>query len=123
MGEEAVFDARAFVVPPFEVCNYFIWRQRDWERNSLNMVARANFSQNAINGLNQKQIQDKLWSEKEINWNNYQTYLRRGSCIIKDENGKWCVDENIPQFVKDRNYVNQFIPELTSWFRQKSDET
>ena len=27
-----------------EVCNYFIWRQRDWERNSIQMLAQSLYS-------------------------------------------------------------------------------
>jgi tRNA(His) 5'-end guanylyltransferase len=34
-GTVAAFDCRAFNVPVDDVANVFIWRQRDWERNSL----------------------------------------------------------------------------------------
>jgi len=110
MDEEVVFDARVFVIPPFEVCNYFIWRQRDWKRNSINMVARANFSQKEIHGLNTNEMQDKLWKEKNINWNDYPVFLKRGSCILKNE--EWVIDNEIPDFTKNRDYINRFIPEL-----------
>ena len=43
-GEIAVFDSRVFNIPKEEVCNYFIWRQMDWTRNSVEMLARAHFS-------------------------------------------------------------------------------
>ena len=110
LGREASFDARVFVIPPLEVCNYFIWRQRDWIRNSIQMVARANFSQKQIHGLKSNELQDKLWTEKNINWNDYPIFLRRGSCIIKNDD--WVLDKEPPDFTKNRNYVNQFIPEL-----------
>lgn len=110
LDREAVFDTRVFVIPPFEVCNYFIWRQRDWKRNSINMVARANFSQKEIHGLNCDEIQEKLWQEKNINWSDYPTLLKRGSCVLKGET--WIVDDEIPDFTKNRDYINQFIPEL-----------
>ena len=44
----AMFDARAFVLPKEEVCNYFIWRQLDAARNSIEMVGRAHFSHSAL---------------------------------------------------------------------------
>ena len=110
LGREASFDARVFVIPPLEVCNYFIWRQRDWMRNSIQMAARANFSQKQVHGLKSNELQDKLWAEKNINWNDYPTFLRRGSCIIKNDD--WMLDKEPPDFTKDRNYVNQFVPEL-----------
>ena len=109
-NREVVFDTRVFIVPPFEVCNYFIWRQRDWKRNSINMVARSRFSQKEIHGLNTNELQEKLWSETGVNWNDYSLLLKRGSCIIKKD--VWVLDEEIPDFTKDRNYVNQFIPEF-----------
>lgn len=40
----AHFDARAFNVPRSEVANYFLWRMKDWERNSLQMYASTFFS-------------------------------------------------------------------------------
>jgi len=40
-GEIAVFDSRVFNIPKEEVCNYFIWRQKDWLRNSIQMIGRA----------------------------------------------------------------------------------
>lgn len=119
MGEEAVFDARVFVIPPFEVCNYFIWRQRDWKRNSINMVARASFSQKEINGLNTDEVQDKLWKEKGVNWNDYPVFLKRGSCILKTD--KWSIDKNIPDFTKDRDYINHLIPELRGSFQKVNE--
>ena len=41
---DAFFDARAFIVPVDDWQNVFIWRQRDWERNLIQMVTRANFT-------------------------------------------------------------------------------
>src|SRR5260221_6245475 len=34
-----VFDARAFCLPEADVCNYFLWRQNDASRNSVQMFA------------------------------------------------------------------------------------
>lgn len=111
LGREAVFDSRVFVIPPMEVNNYFIWRQRDWMRNSIQMAARSQFSQKQIHGLKADELQDKLWKEADINWNDYPIYLKRGSCMVKKD-GRWVRDNEIPNFTKDRMYVNQFIPEL-----------
>lgn len=111
LGCEASFDARAFIMPPMEVCNYFIWRQKDWQRNSIQMLGRANFSQKALHKLNCDQIQEKLWQEKQINWAKLPVYLKRGSCVIK-KGEQWTIDMEIPDFTKDRNYIEKFIPEL-----------
>jgi tRNA(His) 5'-end guanylyltransferase len=48
--KEAFFDARAFTVPIDDAPNIFIWRQRDWERNSIQMIARSLFSHKELEG-------------------------------------------------------------------------
>lgn len=62
------FDARCFNIPEAEIANYFWWRMLDGKRNSINMVAQANFSHNELQGLTCNEMQEKLWQEKQINW-------------------------------------------------------
>lgn len=122
----AMFDSRVFTIPKDEVCNYFIWRQQDATRNSIQSVGQANFSDKELHKKSTKDIQDMLMTQKSINWNNYATTLKRGSCCIKvddslteyDEVGnicgytqrsKWVIDNEIPIFSQDRNYVEKLI--------------
>lgn len=47
----AFFDSRVFTIPDrIEVMNYFRWRQQDCVRNSVSMVAQANFSHKELHG-------------------------------------------------------------------------
>lgn len=103
-----MFDSRAFCIPKEDCANYFIWRGKDATRNSINSLAQAYFSQKVLQGLNVNQVQDKLVNEKGINWNDQSTEFKRGACCIKGENG-WEVDEEIPIFTEDRNYIERFI--------------
>lgn len=122
----AMFDSRAFSIPKEEVCNYFIFRQQDATRNSIQSVGQANFSDKELHKKSTKDIQDMLMTQKGINWNDYATTLKRGSCCIKvddslteyDEVGnirgytqrnKWVIDNKIPIFTQDRNYVEKLI--------------
>ncbi|MGY4873988.1 tRNA(His) guanylyltransferase Thg1 family protein [Bacillus licheniformis] len=112
----ALFDARAWVLPKDEVCNYFLWRQQDATKNSISMVAQANFPHNQLQGLNGDQMQDKLFLEKGINWNDIPTWQKRGACIKKiyfEKNGAirnvWDVDLETPIFSQDREYVEQYV--------------
>jgi tRNA(His) 5'-end guanylyltransferase/uncharacterized protein (DUF433 family) len=115
--ELATFDARAWVVPHDEVCNAFLWRQQDASKNSISMVAQANFPHKELQNLNGKQMQEKLWQEKGINWNDLPVWQKRGVCIIKEnyqlEGGatrtRWIVDHETPIFSQDRQYINQFV--------------
>jgi len=110
LGTEVVFDSRVFVIPPYEVCNYFIWRQKDWMRNSVQMLARAHFSQKQIHGLSNVELKLKIEEETDFSWDGLMTMYQRGSCVVKDE--EWNVDNNIPIFTEDRDYINRFIPEV-----------
>ena len=112
-----------FNIPKEEVCNCFIWRQQDATRNSINLVGQSNFSHKELNKKSCNDIQDMLFVQKGINWNNYNTYLKRGTCVIKeeyfkkDENNndnqtlrtRWVIDKDIPIFTQDRNYIERNI--------------
>lgn len=80
---KAMFDSRVFTIPKEEVVNCLIWRQNDCTRNSIQSVGQANFSHKQLQGKNCNEIQDMLMLEKGINWNDYPTTLKRGSCCIK----------------------------------------
>jgi tRNA(His) guanylyltransferase len=81
----AQFDSRVFTIPSqVEVANYFIWRQRDAVRNSVSMAAQAHFSHKSLHGLNGNQMQEKLFTEKDINWDDYPERVKRGSICVKE---------------------------------------
>ena len=101
----AMFDSRAFNIPELDVCNYFIWRQQDATRNSIETLGRCYFSASELHKVNCNQIQDKLMTEKNINWNNSPTFYKRGACIKKDDLGRWQLDLEIPVFTQDRSYI------------------
>lgn len=81
----AMFDARVFTIPdPVEVENYFIWRQNDASRNSVQMAARAVFSHKELEGKSIPQLHEMLHT-KGLNWNNYTSGEKRGRCIVKEQ--------------------------------------
>jgi tRNA(His) guanylyltransferase len=121
----AVFDSRAFVLPTMEVVNYFIWRQQDMTRNSVQMLARTLYSHKKLIGKNNSELQE-LCFKKGINWNDCPVPQKRGRCLVKDkvikeainplsgemitaERSKWVVDNNIPIFSQDREYIEQYV--------------
>lgn len=104
----AFFDARCFNVPIEEVNNCLLWRQQDATRNSIQALAQSLYSQNELHGINTKQLQDKMFSEKGVNWNDLPVYKKRGSCCVKKDEG-WEIDLNIPIFSQDTDYVNERI--------------
>lgn len=104
----AFFDARCFNVPLAEVNNCLLWRQQDATRNSIQALAQSLYSQKELHGINTKQLQDKMFSERGINWNDLPVYKKRGSCCIKQDGG-WAIDLDIPIFSQDSEYINSRI--------------
>ena len=128
----AMFDSRCFNIPKEEVTNYVYWRQLDASRNSIQMVGQANFSHKELHKKTTNQIQDMLITQKGINWNDFPTYQKRGSCCIKEvyyvnkdgeevpvedsnkddvtKKSRWIIDKNIPIFKgEDRQYIENLI--------------
>lgn len=80
----AYFDARAFNIPREEVANYFLWRVMDWERNSVQMYARSNFSHSECYKKNRDDLHEMLYSIGK-NWvNDLTPRERNGRFITKD---------------------------------------
>lgn len=121
----AYFDSRAFVLPKEEVTNYFIWRQQDATRNSVQMLARSLYSHKELENKNNSQLQEMCF-QKGKNWNDCPTFQKRGRCIVKSktmkegvnpktgevfqaERSEWTVDNEIPIFSKDRNYIDHYV--------------
>lgn len=121
----AYFDSRAFIIPKEDVVNYFLWRQQDATRNSVQMLARSLYSHKECTDKNNSELQEMCF-QKGINWNDCPTPQKRGRCIIKKSVEKeaynrmtdkwetairssWEVDNEIPVFSQDREYINRFV--------------
>lgn len=124
MNKGAMFDARVFNIPKEEVANLIYWRQLDATRNSIQMVGQANFSHKELQNKSCNMIQEMLFAEKGINWNDYPTYLKRGSCCVKTTiqnpnvdikdgvypKSIWMIDLDIPIFKGDgRDYIDKLV--------------
>lgn len=82
-----VFDSRAFPIPADDVVNAFLWRAKDWERNSLQMFARANFSSKQLHGKKREDMHNMLHNIGK-NWTTDTTpQQRNGTFLIKTESG------------------------------------
>lgn len=80
----AYFDSRAFNIPKEEVANYFLWRAKDWARNSLQMFCRAHFSHKELKGKNTQAMHDMLHSIGK-NWTT--------DCSDVEKNGTWILPD------------------------------
>lgn len=108
---KAFFDSRVFTIPSLtEVENYFIWRQQDATRNSIQSVAQSLYSHKELNNKSTNQLQEMIF-QKGVNWNDYDDGLKRGRLIVKEDylkedsiRSRWVV-ENPPIFSKDKTFL------------------
>lgn len=111
----AYFDSRSFNLPEAEVVNYFIWRQKDAERNSLNLLAQTLYSHKELQGKNRDALFQMCEAKGRV-WGELDAYLKRGRCVSRvnvEENGairsKIVVDKEIPIFTQDREYIEKHL--------------
>ncbi len=118
--KDAHFDARAFVLPPAEVTNYFVWRQQDAVRNSIEALGQAHFSARELHRKSCNEIQEMLYSQKGVNWNDVPSHLKRGACALRQvymvessegpvERSQWVVDLEVPTFTQQRGYIENLL--------------
>lgn len=129
--KSAMFDSRVFTIPDKqEVFNYFVWRQQDATKNSIQMVAQSLYSHKELHGKNGSEQQEMIF-QKGTNWNDLDAGLKRGRMIVKKEyqvsnitmtlefpqqptyttRTKWVV-ENPPIFTKEKEFLINLIPDM-----------
>jgi hypothetical protein len=79
----ATFDARAFNIPESEVANYFLWRAKDWHRNSVQMLAQAHFSHAYLQGLSTRYVLAELDAAKHP-WDQLCDVEKNGTFLIRE---------------------------------------
>jgi tRNA(His) 5'-end guanylyltransferase len=130
----ATFDCRAFTIADItEVYNYFVWRQNDATRNSIQASALSFYSHKDCFKKNCSELQEMVW-QKGQNWNDYPVRFKRGGFIYYDTtiftdtalNKKtekiieysrpkgWSIYEDVPIFTSQegRSWLLNFIPKL-----------
>lgn len=112
----ATFDARTFVLPKEEVCNMFIWRQQDAVRNSIQGLGHVHFSHKELQLKNTNEIQNMLMTKRNINWNNCETWQKRGWCLYREDleigqhtHKEIVSDWTIPNFTQNRDFIEKHV--------------
>lgn len=102
-GGIGAFDSRVFTIPERDIKNYFIWRQRDWERNSIQMLARKYYSHKELLGKTTNEQQEMIFQKGE-NWNDLPVMWKRGRVINRNT-----INVEIPEFSKNDTYIESFM--------------
>lgn len=108
-NKPVIFDSRAFVMPEEEVANYFLMRQRDATKNSIQSCAQQYFSHKELQNLDCKMLQELLFQRKQINWNDLPAYQKRGIAVYRNAQGEFIVDREIPIFSQDRDFIDNHL--------------
>ncbi len=101
-----IFDSRVFNIPESEVCNYFVWRQKDWLRNSIQMLGRAHFSHSEMNNKTNDDVHEMLHA-KGINWAKLEPKWKNGMFVYKQDR-EWLIDSNVI-FTENRDSIEQYL--------------
>jgi tRNA(His) 5'-end guanylyltransferase len=120
----AQFDARVFNMPFDDVANYFIWRQKDAMRNSVNFVGRKYFPHKKLEGKKTSEVKAMLFAQHGVQWDEYPIWEQRGSCITTnpfDGNTRVQQDNYIPVFTEDRKYITRFLEIVDDSAGQQQD--
>jgi tRNA(His) 5'-end guanylyltransferase len=89
------------------------------------MLARSLYSHKQCEDKNNSELQE-LCHQKGVNWNDCPTSQKRGRCIVKTKasivgtdprtgeksisiRSNWAVDNEIPIFSQNTNYINRFL--------------
>ena len=115
----AFFDSRCFTIPELsEVHNYFLWRQLDATRNSIQMGAQSMFSHAELQNKNTSELQEMMF-QKGTNWNDYPSGFKRGRVIVKREikdSVDWCI-EPAPIFTQNTEFIPNNILRPEEWYK------
>lgn len=101
----AFFDARVFNLPKEDVINYFIWRQQDAMRNSVQSLGQENLSHKLMQGLKNIQVQEELAKlSPPVYWEDCPDYFKYGQTLFRDGN-----QMPSPLFKESREFLNEYI--------------
>lgn len=108
----AEFDARAFNIPIEEVANYFLWRAKDWYRNSITMYTQSFFSHGQLQGKSCQDMHEMLHHVGK-NWTNDLTPAQRNGIFMyrAPGHGWMTLDDVLPNFTSIDNIVTMALPE------------
>jgi len=83
-GPDCIFDSRAFNVVERDIPNVFLWRMKDWRRNSVQMYARSIMSNKQMHGKSNREVLLEL-QELGYEWTDLDPRLRNGTLIFNHD--------------------------------------
>ena len=107
IGKGAMFDARCFNIPREEVLNYFIWRQKDCQKNSVSAIAQFYFSNKELYKKSTKQRVEMINEYAEENelfkYEDFNQMFLKGVTVFP-KGGADTLD-----FIEERDRLNEML--------------
>ncbi len=130
----ANFDARIYQTPTLhDAAIQLLWRENDATKNSISMLAQSLFPHKELQNLDGNQMQEKMWKEKGVNWNDLQVKFKRGSYVKRVVTSRPFSVEEIsslppkhkahqdPNLVIERSVISPVILPIFSSIKNKAD--
>jgi len=106
----AYFDGRAFNIPRHDVTNYFVWRQRDWITNSVQMLAQMHFSQKQMQNKSCAELKKMVVDEGHEPWVKLDNKWKYGTLIVKTTEGEQTIfSEHHTEISKHRELIEPLL--------------
>lgn len=123
-----LFDARFWSVPLHEVANALLWRQQDAVRNSIASLGQAHFSPRQLHGKSINEVQEMLFQQHGVNWNDTPAGLKRGRVVcrtrmeVQTDHGpvlrhRWIINPETPHFHSEEGRA-----QVEEWIRPRGEE-
>lgn len=110
LGVRGIFDCRVFNIPREEVSNYFIWRQLDWARNSVHMLARSLYPHEELLNKKLAELHEMIY-RKGVNWADVPWVWKNGTYIeynARPKARKWEIFTDVI-FTADRGVIEKHL--------------
>lgn len=120
------FDARAFVVPTVqEAYHAVLWRQQDCTKNAISMAAQSMFSHKYLQGRSGPEMQELMWKEKGVNFNDYPAFFKRGTFARRVKEERVLTKEQLAKIPEGRRptgpVLRSFVDTVDIWLSKQPD--
>jgi tRNA(His) 5'-end guanylyltransferase len=120
------FDCRAFVVPTVqEAYHAVLWRQQDCTKNAVSMAAQSMFSHKYLQGRNGAEMQELMWKEKGVNFNDYPAFFKRGTFARRVKEERMLTEEQLAKIPEGRRptgpVTRSFVDTVDIWLSKQTD--
>lgn len=130
----ANFDCRIYQTPTLaDACAQLLWRENDATRNSILVLSQSLYPHEVLQNLKTNELQDKMMLEKNVNWNDLEVKLKRGTYVKRIHTSKPFTAKELeslpplhqahknPDLVIDRSFITEIEYPIFNKIENKVD--